>query len=229
MARAVTAQLITTKVPKAPEAAVLVLHGGGARRKGVRVSPNQLSVLRMIPIANRLARAGRGKVAVYRLLNSARGWDSTHTPVDDVRWALEKLRASLPPQIPLGLVGHSLGGRAALLSAGEDGVKCVVALAPWVEAQDGDIDATECEVLIVHGTADRIADPRRSAAVADRLRRTAQVAYVRVVGAKHAMLSRHDTFSTLATQFVLGTLLDDRPNDPDDILDRARTAAGVDV
>lgn len=229
MARAVTPQLIATRVPKTPRAAVLVLHGGGGRRKEMRVSPNQLSVLRMIPIADRLARAGDGNVAVYRLLNSTRGWNTSHTPVDDVRWALKKIRASMPPQTPLGLVGHSLGGRAALLAAGEDGVECVVALAPWVEAQDGDVDAMGREVLIVHGTADRIADPRRSAAVAQRLRSTAQVAYVRVVGGKHAMLSRHDTFSRLATQFIVGTLLHNRPEDPDEILARARTASGVDI
>ncbi|MEO6957015.1 MAG: alpha/beta fold hydrolase [Antricoccus sp.] len=216
-------------MPKSPTAAVLVLHGGGARRKGMRVSPNQLSVLRMIPIAERLARAGEGKIAVYRLLNSARGWDTSHTPVEDVRWALEQMRAELPPDTPVGLVGHSLGGRAALLAAGEDGVESVVALAPWVEVQDGNVDGAGREVLIVHGTADRIADPRRSAAVADRLRRTAKVAYVRVVGGKHAMLSRHETFSSLATQFMLSTLLDNRPEDPDDILSRARTASGVDV
>lgn len=224
-----TARLIRTRVPKAPAVAVLVLHGGGARRKGMRVSPNQLSVLRMIPIAERLARAGQGKIAVYRLLNSARGWDTSHTPVEDVRWALEQIRAELPPDTPVGLVGHSLGGRAALLAAGEDGVESVVALAPWVEVQDGNVDVAGREVLIAHGTADRIADPRRSAAVADRLRRTAKVAYVRVVGGKHAMLSRHDTFSSLATQFMLSTLLDNRPEDPEHILSRARTASGVDV
>ena len=37
---------------------MLVLHGGASRRAGMMVSPTQLSVLRMIPIARRIARAG---------------------------------------------------------------------------------------------------------------------------------------------------------------------------
>lgn len=195
----------------------------------MRVSPAQLSVLRMIPIAHRLARAGRSRIAVYRLLNSTRGWDASHTPVDDVRWALAQLRTHLPAETPVALVGHSLGGRAALLSAAEENVRCVVALAPWVHPADGNVDAGGRDVLIVHGTEDRIADPRRSEAAAARLRRTARVSYVRVVGGKHAMLRRHGTFSGLATEFVLACLLGREPADGSQVLERARSGVGVDA
>ena len=41
--------------PAKPTAAVVVLHGGGARRGQMAVSPTQLSVLRMVPIAQRIA------------------------------------------------------------------------------------------------------------------------------------------------------------------------------
>jgi hypothetical protein len=67
-------RLIEVSVPRNPEAAALVLHGGASRRENMMVSPTQLSVLRMIPIARRIARAGKGRIAVYRLLNSRRGW-----------------------------------------------------------------------------------------------------------------------------------------------------------
>ena len=110
-----TARLITTRAPRNPEGLVLVLHGGASRRDRPEVSPTQLSVLRMIPIAQRIARAGRGRLAVVRLLNSVRGWDTRHTPVEDVRWALEQLRSEYDG-LPTCLVGHSLGGRAALLA-----------------------------------------------------------------------------------------------------------------
>src|SRR3954464_1122045 len=89
----VTARLISTRAPRSPEGLVLVLHGGASRRDHPAVSPTQLSVLRMVPIARRIARAGRGRLAVVRLLNSVRGWDTRHTPVEDVRWALEQLHA----------------------------------------------------------------------------------------------------------------------------------------
>ena len=40
------------------------------------------------------------------------------------------------PDLPVCLIGHSLGGRAALLAAGQPTVAGVVALAPWVYPTD---------------------------------------------------------------------------------------------
>ena len=80
----VSPRLLATHVPPRAEAVALVLHGGASRPGRPQVSPTQLSVLRMVPVAQRLARAGRGRLAVHRLLNSYRGWYSTHTPLDDV-------------------------------------------------------------------------------------------------------------------------------------------------
>src|SRR3954452_22230796 len=110
------ARLVPTRVPRHPEGVVLVLHGGASRRDRVRVSPTQLSVLRMVPIARRIAAAGRGRLAVFRLLNSTRGGDNSHTPVEDVRWALSEIRSRYGDPLLVCLVGHSLGGRAALLA-----------------------------------------------------------------------------------------------------------------
>ena len=44
-------RLIATAVPKDPEGVVIALHGGASRRGKMAVSPAQLSVLRMVPIA----------------------------------------------------------------------------------------------------------------------------------------------------------------------------------
>ena len=54
-----TARLVPTRVPSSSEGAVPVLHGGGSRRDGAEVSPTQVSLLRMMPIARRSALAGR--------------------------------------------------------------------------------------------------------------------------------------------------------------------------
>jgi pimeloyl-ACP methyl ester carboxylesterase len=113
------------------------MHGGAGRPDNAMVSPTQLSVLRMIPIAHRIARRGRGRLAVFRLLNSSRGWDTSHTPVDDAKWALGQIRDRYAASLPTALVGHSLGGRAALLAAAEPEVTTVVALAAWVYSSDG--------------------------------------------------------------------------------------------
>jgi pimeloyl-ACP methyl ester carboxylesterase len=171
------------------------------------VSPTQLSVLRMIPIAQRIARIGKGQLAVWRLLNSVRGWDSEHTPVADVRWALREIRTQLPASVPVGLVGHSLGGRAALLAAGDAGVASVVALAPWVYPNDGLVDATGRRVLMVHGTADRVASIERAMAAANQLGRTAEVGFIRVNGGTHSMLRHHRAFDGLAAEFTAAVLL----------------------
>src|SRR4051794_16960724 len=162
-------KLIDVTVPADPIGVVLVLHGGASRRANMTVNPTQLSVLRMIPIARRIARAGRGELAVFRLLNSRRGWDAHHTPVHDARWALDEIADRLGGRLPTALVGHSLGGRAALLTAGAEAVKSVVALAPWVYPTDVAPGIEGRRVLIVHGARDRIASPARAKALADAL------------------------------------------------------------
>jgi dienelactone hydrolase len=187
---------------------VLVLHGGASRRANMMVSPAQLSVLRMIPIARRIVGLGEGRLAVFRLLNSHRGWDTHHTPVADVRWAQERVAERIGESRPTCLVGHSLGGRAALLSAGRPEVRSVVALAPWVYPTDVPSGLDGQRVLIVHGSRDRVASPERSAALARALSRQVPTSYVSVTGAHHAMLRRHAVFSGLAAQFTAATLLD---------------------
>lgn len=169
------------------------------------VSPTQLSVVRMIPTARAAARAGRGRLAVFRLLNSWRGWDTEHTPVADARWAMWQVRERLG-DVPVGLIGHSLGGRAALLSGDQPEVASVVALNPWVYPTDN-ADLTGRRVLIVHGEKDRIASPQRAAAVARNLARTADVELVTIPDGKHAMLRHGREFDRRAAEFTAETLL----------------------
>ena len=186
---------------------MLVLHGGAARRTQTMVSPAQLSVLRMIPVARRIARAGRGRLAVFRLLNSMRGWDAQGTPVHDAAWAMDQIAERLGERPATCVVGHSLGGRAALLSLGRPEVRSAVALAPWVLPSDVPADVSGRRVLFVHGTRDRIASAERSAALARVLAKRADVGYVSVEGGKHAMLRRHRVYDGLAAQFAVTTLL----------------------
>lgn len=204
------ARLVETRTPRDPEGMVLVLHGGASRSGHMAVSPTQLSVLRMIPVAKRLARAGCGRLAVFRLLNSYRGWDTEHTPVHDVAWAMRELRERYGDR-PAALVGHSLGGRAALMAGREDGVRSIVALNPWVYPND-DVDLSGRRVLFVHGTADRIAVPERTRVVAERLARRTDVGFISVPGAKHAMLRQGSVFEEATADFVTASLLGTAPS-----------------
>lgn len=203
-------RLIPIGAPSQPRGVVLVLHGGARQRTNVAVNPAQLSVVRMIPIARKIAHAGEGGLAVFRLLNSRRGWDSTHTPVHDVRWALEQIPQILRQTVPVCLVGHSLGGRAALLAAREPSVAGAVALAPWILPSDDPRGIEGKPLLIVHGSDDRVASPARAAALAARLEQKTQVSLVLVDGAGHAMLRHHAEFSRRAAEFATATLLEGR-------------------
>jgi len=208
-------RLIDVSTPRRARGVVIVLHGGASRRRTMAVSPSQLSVLRMVPIAHRIANARRHDLAVFRLLNSRRGWDTAPTPLNDVRWALGQAEARLGRRLPVCLVGHSLGGRAALLGAGQPSVRGAVALAPWVMTSDsprGDIAGKP--ILIVHGSEDRVASPGRAAQLARRLQTRADVSFVVVKGAGHSMLRHHDEFSRLAADFTTKTLLDPNHANP---------------
>jgi fermentation-respiration switch protein FrsA (DUF1100 family) len=198
-------RLLPTRVPADPQGVVLVLHGGARRPGRPMVSPAQLSVLRMVPLARRIARSGGDRLAVFRLLNSYRGWDASHTPLDDVAWALGRVDERLG-SLPVCLVGHSLGGRAALLAGGADTVRSVVALNPWVYADDAP-DLSGRRVLVVHGDEDGVADLRRAELVARRVGRTADVELVVVPGGRHAMLGSAAAFERPAAAFATATLL----------------------
>ncbi|RYB93219.1 alpha/beta hydrolase [Nocardioides oleivorans] len=201
-----TPRLVPVHVPREPEGVVIVLHGGASRGERAMVSPTQLSVLRMVPVARRIARAGGKRLAVHRLLNTHRGWDARTTPVMDVAWALGQV-AEQHGSLPVALVGHSLGGRAALLGGVEPGVHSVVALNPWVQTTDR-VRLGDTRVLFVHGTEDRIARPDRALQLARRLSESGRVGYIAVPGGKHAMLRHGRTFERLAAEFVTATLLD---------------------
>ena len=80
--------------------------------------------------------AGRDGLAVARLRYRVRGWNGADAaPVADAHWALDQLTARFPG-VPIALVGHSMGGRAALYAAGHPAVRAVVGLAPWIEPGD---------------------------------------------------------------------------------------------
>jgi dienelactone hydrolase len=199
--------LIDVATPVDPAGVAVVLHGGASRPHETRVSPAQLSVLRMIPVASRIAHASADRLAVLRLLNSRRGWDTQHTPVQDVKRALDEIAGRFGADMGVCLVGHSLGGRAALLSARQPQVQGVVALAPWVLPTDPIEGAGETPIVIIHGDRDRVASPAHSRQIAERLQRDGPVSYVTVKRGTHSMLRRNDAFDGLAARCAVWMLL----------------------
>ena len=189
-------------------AVALVLHGG--RVRGVDpVPPWSSAALRMLPFATALKRAGAGDgLVVARIRYRQRGWNgSAQAPVHDTRQVLDQLVRRFPDR-PIGLVGHSMGGRTAIYAANHDGVRSVVGLAPWIEQGDPVERLRDRQVLFVHGDADHTTSPRASAAVAATLQGVARTAtFVSIHGGTHAMLRRPVVWHELASEFTVGALL----------------------
>lgn len=198
-------RLIDVVVPARPRGIVLVLHGGDTRRD-LTVNPRQSSVLRMVPVAYAIRRAARRRLAVFRVLNAERGWGQELARVRDVGQALERARERVGTELPVSLVGHSLGGRAALMAAGLPMVSSAVALAPWVGEDDQVAGIEGRRLLFIHGTADRVASIDRARRLADSLAARTEVSFVEVQGGTHAMIRHRRQFDVRAARFVVQTL-----------------------
>jgi pimeloyl-ACP methyl ester carboxylesterase len=208
-----------------PRAAVLVLHGGKAKSRAA-VDAGQLAVRRMHPFARDLAALG-DDLAVAQLRYRVRGWnDSGEDALADVAFALAALDARYD-SVPVVLVGHSMGGRAALRSAGHPTVRGVVALAPWLPGTEPVDQLAGRDLVVLHGTRDRTTSPRASARFVTRavpLARRAVCLHVPWSG--HGMLSRASTWHRLTAAFTAAIVDDASFERP---LELARAAGCRDV
>src|ERR1700760_1478846 len=116
--------------PPPVSAAVLVAHGGRSQSTAP-VTPYQPAPLRMIPLAGAIRRAlPGGATVVSRPLYRVRGWNGDlASPVADLTEALDQLGEQYGP-IPVVLVGHSMGARAAMRVAGPPGGAAGAGAAP---------------------------------------------------------------------------------------------------
>jgi pimeloyl-ACP methyl ester carboxylesterase len=199
-------ELKWTTRPEAPSAVVLVLHGGTGRSH-LPTSWLNLAVIRMLPIAWAVARAGRGSFAVARLRFTVRGWNGAEqSPVADTRWALDELSATYP-DVPIAIVGHSMGGRAALAVAGDPRVVDVVGLAPWVEGGEGGQAHDAQKTLVIHALTDRMTSPAASRRLVEALQARGLVAsFVGLRSGDHAMLRRATTWDGLVGGYLRASL-----------------------
>lgn len=148
--------LITLSAPPTPSGAVLLLHGG--RADGLEAPPLlNLPALRMRPFAAAVRRAAGDRSLLVALVRYRhRGWNGTRADAaGDARAALDAVR-DRAGDVPVVLVGHSMGARAALRVAGEPAVRGVVALAPWCPPGEPVAHLAGRRVYLLHDDADRI-------------------------------------------------------------------------
>lgn len=176
--------------PRRARAVVLVLHGGSERSTSAARWWDP-AVLRMVPFALESAARGRGRVAVAQLRFGVRGWnEGVEDPVRDARWALRRIRAHYP-DLPIGIIGHSMGGRTLLHLTGSRNVAAAVFLAPWVPEEDlPRVRANRgLQVLLLHGRLDVVVRPDHSELAAQRYRELgAQVTHLELPYGQHSMM-----------------------------------------
>ena len=181
---------------------VVVAHGG----QSVSTAPTsalQLAVLRMVPLAAAIRHAvRRHPVVVLRPRFAVRGWnDAAASPVEDLTRLLDDVRGQFGP-VPVVLVGHSMGARAAMRAAGHPSVSAAAGLAPWLPPGEPVDQLAGRRILLAHGTADAVTSAAETWAYAERARALTSVTEIEVRAGEHSMLWRAPLWHALAAAFA---------------------------
>ncbi|MFF0410965.1 alpha/beta hydrolase [Kitasatospora sp. NPDC004745] len=185
---------------------VLLLPGGFLRS---RRGPLKVAELGLRDLTAELTARGRPHgIAVHLLRYRYSGWNGADADTAvDTRWALDEL-ARRYGDVPVVLVGNSLGGRAAFWCAGHRNVVGVAGIAPWLPSGDPVEQLAGRRVLIVHGTGDRsAANAVQSLEYALRARPvSADLARYEAPGANHYLIREAADISAITTSFSLAAL-----------------------
>ena len=189
-----------------PKGVVLVAHGGQASSTEPTFAL-QPAVLRMIPVAAAIRQAVRGSGALVRRPRfRVRGWNGAQaSPVGDLNDVLDALATEFGA-VPVVLVGHSMGARAAVRAAGHPAVSAVAGLAPWLPPGEQAAQLAGRRVLLAHSAADSITSPAETWAFVEQARAVTEVTAVEVRDGDHPMLRRARLWHAIAAEFARAAL-----------------------
>ncbi|MDO9497192.1 MAG: alpha/beta fold hydrolase [Nocardioides sp.] len=184
---------------------VLLLHGGKANST-VPVDGRSASWLRLAALQRAITPgAHEAGVSTWLLRYRERGWNAA-SPVADARWALEQVRREAG-DVPVVLLGHSMGGRTAVHVADDPAVAGLVALAPWWSAADPVRTLAGKHVRAAHGRTDKITSYRMTEAYVARAAGVAASASLTDMGrVGHYLLRRAGAWNSFALDSSLGLL-----------------------
>ena len=187
-----------------PIRALAVFCHGGTVASVQPPKERALSLARMRAIEQfvRASAAERG-VGTYLLRYRMAGWNGVAADAyADVRWALGEVRER-HGDVPVVLVGHSMGGRAVLRAGGEPSVGAVCALAPWTPPGEPVEHLRGQTVAILHGRGDRWVPAALSADFAVRAEQAgARIARFTIAGG-HSMVRRAPVWHAFVRDVVL--------------------------
>jgi predicted esterase len=202
----VTGPRLETHAARGGTRGLAVFCHGGTATSVVPPREAALSLVRMRAIEQfvRSSTADRG-IGTALLRYRVAGWNGAAADAyTDVLWALEQLRAEHGADVPVVLVGHSMGGRAVLRAGGDPQVGAVCGLAPWTPPGEPVQHLTGRTVAILHGSGDRWVPAKLSADFALRAREAgASVARFTTPGG-HSMVRGALRWHRFARDVVLG-------------------------